>query len=103
MNVNVDITSIYGATLFKGTLPDFQHHQAATLEQIYKLYESEKGLNRSNLGGWQSNDKLFKSSEPEFKWLTAVLSDIGRSCIKKVEGDNITVDVNAVEEDVIPD
>lgn len=86
MNVNIETIPIYGATIFKGRLPDFDNHKVAVLEQIYSLYESEKGLSRSNLGGWQSNDKLHRNSQPELKWLNSVLNNLGRTCIKKAEG-----------------
>ena len=87
MNVNIETVPIYGATLFKGFLPEFSEHQEALLQQVYALYDSEKGMSRSNLGGWHSNDKLFRHENPEFKWLNASLCSIGRSCIKKAEGD----------------
>jgi uncharacterized protein (TIGR02466 family) len=80
------MTPLYGGTLFRGMMPDFEEHREALLETVYKLYDDEKGLARSNQGGWQSNDRLFESEQKEFKWLAQVIRDLGGQCIKQAEG-----------------
>lgn len=94
MDINVKTSPLYGSTLYRASLPDFKAHEQSLLSAVYELYEQEKGLSRSNQGGWQSGDRLFTNEHPEFRWLTSAIKFVGKECIRHGEGDNLHGDIH---------
>lgn len=47
----------------------------AMIEKIYSLSEKERGVDKTNFGGWQSDDNLYKYEE--FRWLLENIIEMG--------------------------
>ncbi|MEQ8660212.1 MAG: TIGR02466 family protein [Gammaproteobacteria bacterium] len=46
---------------------DWAHHREHMLARVYALERDGNGIERSNFGGWQSDDQIYRF--PEFGWL----------------------------------
>lgn len=87
--MDIDIKNHFGSQVYKCSLSDFMDKQPELVAAIEDLQKEEPGLKRSNKKGWQSNDKLHKSTLPIFKWLTQQILDIGDQCIRHAEGPHL--------------
>ena len=77
----------FGVPIFEFFLPHFDVHQQNLVNLIHKLKNEENGINRSNLGGWHSDDQLHTVQDPSIKWLIEKLYTFGSKCICHHEGD----------------
>lgn len=56
---------------------DWVSRRNAMLEKIYALMKAEEGVRKTNFGGWQSDDDLFKFDE--FEWLLENIITLGNT------------------------
>ncbi|MCZ6664864.1 MAG: TIGR02466 family protein [Gammaproteobacteria bacterium] len=61
----------------RATASDWVSRRNAMLEKIYALMEAEEGVQKTNFGGWQSDEDLFKFDE--FEWLLDNIIALGNT------------------------
>lgn len=70
--------------------PDWSSLRAAMLERIRALESAGQGVQRTNFGGWQSDDDLYRHAE--FNWLTrrimALANEVAREFSAKATFDD---------------
>ncbi len=67
-------TPLWQASLLDVTT-GWDAHNKVMLDKLYALAESERGVEKTNFGGWQSDDDLYKYGE--FGWLLDTIIKLG--------------------------
>lgn len=86
----------FGVPIYERHLPRYSDHQAAITQHIYRLKDKDKGITRSNQGGWHSSDRLHLTRHEDSRWLILRLLDVASRCIKNFEGERPFKDIKMV-------
>ena len=71
-------TPVWRANL-SGRSEQWSSLQRAMIDKVYALADAEAGVEKTNFGGWQSTDDLFKHSE--FSWLLNNLIEVANEIV----------------------
>lgn len=66
---NLEIQWLFPVPLFRIQLEDYAAHREALLDFARKLRDKDPGVNRSNVGGWHSNDIRKYFNAPPLDWV----------------------------------
>ena len=80
-SLNINKHTPFGFSIFEMVLPQFEEHQGKLADFILTARDSNRGLYRSNNGGWHSSNKLHLDEGPSVKWLIRELYKIGQLCV----------------------
>jgi uncharacterized protein (TIGR02466 family) len=75
----------FGVPIYEKKLPNFSVRSAAVVQQLYRLKDADKGVVRSNQGGWHSSDDLHLTEHPDCKWLIYRILQVSTNVIKNFE------------------
>ena len=87
MGVKVENRWHFAVPIMEAEIPDFAAHQAALVRTCLALRETAPGIRRSNQGGWHSESDLFRTTDPELRWLIEQVGLIGTQLVRHHEGD----------------
>jgi len=82
MSTNIDSHQHFGVPVFEATLADFNDHQAELADYLLSMRAQAGGVERSNMGGWHSDDKLHADKHPAIRWLTQAVYSTASACIR---------------------
>lgn len=81
----------------EASLDGFAARQPEIVAHLLALRAADKGMARSNQGGWHSGNELFRTEHPALRWLIEQIYAIAVPCIRQVEGDRFNGDVPMTE------
>jgi len=82
-----DHSSLFGIPLFEMQLEGFESHQTALINAFIEMQQKDKGIVRSNHGGWHSRGHLHHQQHPEIQWLMSNVFERGTQAIRSYESD----------------
>ncbi|MEE4249303.1 MAG: TIGR02466 family protein [Alcanivoracaceae bacterium] len=86
----------FGIPIYEKELPNFSPKAASITQHLYRLKDQDKGITRSNQGGWHSSDTLHLTEHPDCKWLMHRILQVSTNIIKSFEDDRPFKDIRMV-------
>lgn len=77
----------FGVPVYSIMVREFDQHQQALIDYMMKLREQDKGVMRSNVRGWHSNEDLFMQDNPHTQWMCTKIQNIARIAAKHFHGE----------------
>jgi uncharacterized protein (TIGR02466 family) len=75
---------LFAVPLFQQKLPEFAAHQTELVTFLRDLRDRDPGVQRSNVGGWHSNDLLRHADTPVVGWLLAQIREFATRSLEQV-------------------
>ena len=86
----------FGIPIYEKKLPNFSSRAPSIIQHLYRLKDANKGIVRSNQGGWHSDDSFLMSDHPDCKWLIHRLLQVSTNIVKSFEDDRPFKDIRMV-------
>lgn len=93
MGTTVENRWHFGVPIMDATIDGFTARQPRIAAHLLALRDADKGLVRSNQGGWHSGNDLFRTQDPDLRWLLEQVYAIAAPCIRQVEGERFQGEV----------
>lgn len=77
----------FGIPVYEKVLVQYPDHAAGIVQHMYRLKDRDKGVTRSNQGGWHSSANLHMTRHIDTRWLINRLMQIATASIRDFEGD----------------
>lgn len=90
MGTEVENRVHFGVPIMEARIDGLAERQAALVARCHALREAQPGLRRSNQGGWHSDSDLFRSEDPDLRWLIRQVGTLGTQLVRHQEGTKFT-------------
>lgn len=82
MGSKITSRSLFGISIYEGELTEIEGHLPNIIEKVQEIKRDDKGLVRSNKGGWHSSDCLSHLGDSVFKPVIDQLQLELRACLE---------------------
>lgn len=80
----------FATPIFTAEVGGFEQHRQGLIDHIKRMKEQDGGRNLSNMGGWQSHDRLEHDTNPHMKWLLSQHLGFSTTCVANSLGNLFT-------------
>lgn len=77
----------FSVPIYEKMLPGFCENRQELIDTLSQMRKQDTGVNRSNLGGWHSHDRLHLSEDPTTRNLMHSILSVATACIDDFEQD----------------
>ncbi len=87
MSNNIDIMQLSATPVFNATLDGLSEHTDNLIKHVKEMQANSPGRQISNMGGWQSEDKLHQDGNADIQWLINQFTGFATACATNYLGD----------------